>query len=247
MSNPAYVERSFIGSGKYFVDGRRVGNVSAAKLSYKVDTKTNPNYMGGGGNLDSLDRISDVNLDLTVTNFSAENMAIALRATLGDVAGDAVTAEPHTMSPNTLVDTAFMLDTSKTVTVKKAGGTQDVISIVDAEGKTNYEITPAGIVFHAGADVVDATEITIAYTKHVSVILKALLGSAKEFKLVMDGLNENDNTPGVLRVWRWKPSPTDGFDLISDDYASFDLKGAVLADTSKPAGTSQFYEYALSR
>ena len=247
MGNPVYIEESYIGSGKFYADGRRVGNVSAAKLSYKVDTKTQPNFQGGGGNLASLDRISDVNLDMTVTNFSAENMGMALRAKIGDIAAGAVAGEVHTMTINALVDTEFMIDTAVAPVVKTTGGSPEVIEPVDAQGVTNYEVTPAGIVFHSGADVVDATAITVDYTKHPSVVLRALLEGAKEYKLVMDGLNDDNNRPGVLRVWRWKPSPTDGFDLISDDYSSFELKGAVLADTSKPAGKSQFYEYALSK
>ncbi len=247
MGNPKYVERSFIGSGKFFADGRRVGNVSAANLSYSVDSKTQPNFQGGGGNLDTLDKITDVNLNLTVTNFSAENMAMALRATLGDVAAGAVAAEAHVMNINALVDTDFMLDTTQTVTVQTTDETPVSIPALDSSGNVNWEVTAAGIYFGEGSDVADATNITISYTKHASVTLKALLGSAQEFKLVMDGLNENDNNPGVLRVWRWKPSPTDGFDLISDDYSSFAINGAVLADLTKPAGVSQFYEYSVTK
>jgi len=62
MSNPEFKTESYIGSGRVFVDGRNVGNCSEVKLSYSVDKKTQPNFMGGGGNLASRDKITGVTL-----------------------------------------------------------------------------------------------------------------------------------------------------------------------------------------
>lgn len=253
MSNPEFKTESYIGSGRVFVDGRNVGNCSEVKLSYSVDKKTQPNFMGGGGNLASRDKITGVTLDLTCYNWSAENIALALQATVAQVVTAVVTNEAHRMALHTLVDTDSMLDKTKTVTVKTAGGSPVTIPPVATDGSVNYEISAAGINFLGGADVVTAlgsdpdVAITIDYSKHPATVLQALLGTGKELKLVMDGINDDSGNPAVVRVWRWKPSPTDGLNLISDDYATFALKGEVLADVTKPQGKSQFFEAALGK
>lgn len=246
MSNPEFKTESFIGSGKFYLDGRRLGNCSEAKLSYSIDTKTLPNYEGGGGNLDSIDKITGVALDLTCFNWSAQNIAMALAATVGEETAAAVTNEAHKMGKNTLVDTAFMIDVSQPVLVKTVTPAA-TINQVDANGKPNYEITPAGVVFLGGADVKDDTAVTIDYKKAPHYLVQALLATGKEFKLVMDGMNDAAATPVTVRVWRFKPAPSDGMNLISDDFASFTVKGQVLADVSKPQGKSQFFEIAKAK
>jgi hypothetical protein len=243
MSNPEFKTESFIGSGKFYLDGRRLGNCSEAKLSYSIDTKTLPNFEGGGGNLDSIDKITGVALDLTCFNWSAQNIAMALAATVGEETAGAVTGEAHKMAKHTLVDTAFMIDVSQPVLVKTVTPAA-TLNPVDANGKPNYEITPAGVVFLGGNDVKDDTAITIDYKKAPHYLVQALLATGKEFKLIMDGMNDANGKPVTVRVWRFKPAPSDGMNLISDDFASFTVKGQVLADVSKAQGKSQFFEIA---
>lgn len=244
MSNPEHITESFIGSGKLFVDGRRLGNCSDVKLAYNLEKKTLPNYEGGGGNLNTIDRVTGVTLDLTCTQFSAENLAIALAASVTTVASAAVADEPHVMAKHSLVDTVFMIDMTDAanVVVSTAGGSPVVIPKVDANGVANYEVTSAGIYFKGGVDVVDDAAITVDYKKAPHYQIQALLASGREFKLVMDGVNDADGRPSTLRVWKWKPSPTDGLSFISDDFSNFTMKGEALADVTKPAGKSQFFE-----
>ncbi|MNF67946.1 hypothetical protein D3C84_497770 [compost metagenome] len=244
MSNPEHITESFIGSGKLFVDGRRLGNCSDVKLAYNLEKKTLPNFEGGGGNLNTIDRVTGVTLDLTCTQFSAENLAIALAASITTVASAAVTDEAKIMAKHSMVDTDFMLDMTDAanVVVKTAGASPVTIPKVDNTGAANYEVTPAGIYFKGGADVIDATAIKVDYKKAPHYQIQALLASGREFKLVMDGINDADGRPSVLRVWKWKPSPTDGLSFISDDFSNFTMKGEALADVTKPAGKSQFFE-----
>ena len=58
---------------------------------------------------------------------------------------------------------------------------------------------------------------------------------------MFDGVNENTGKRSVMDVYRWKPAPTSGLDLISDDFAEFDIEGEVLADSTKGAGLSKFF------
>jgi len=138
MTNPNYKEHPFIGAGKLFINTRQVGNCSDVKLSYNVEQKSLPNNMGGGGNLDSTDRISSVKLDLTCTNFSPENLAIALAASLDSITTAAeVAAEKLMMAANSFVDTEFMIDMTKAnlVEVKTTATTPKVIPPLDVDGK----------------------------------------------------------------------------------------------------------------
>ena len=34
-----FVEKGFIGNGRFYLDGRRIGNASTAKISYTVEQK----------------------------------------------------------------------------------------------------------------------------------------------------------------------------------------------------------------
>lgn len=242
MGNQQHVERSFIGSGIFYINGRDVGNVSAAKLSYEIKNINLPNNRGGGGDLESLDRISSVAMDLTITNLDHENIALALGAAIAKEATGDVTDEPITILTHSLADSTFMIDASKTVTVKDHTGA--TIPPVDANGDANYEVTPAGILFKGGTATTaeDGQVGKVSYTKSKQVLLQALKSVGKEYKLVLNGINDNNGDPHVLRVWRWKPSPTDGMDFISDDYSSMSASGKCLADVSKPAGKSQFFE-----
>lgn len=242
MGNPTHVEKSFVGSGKFYINGKRVGNVTAAQLAYDIATIELKNSQGGGGLLDNLDRVSKVNLNLTLTNFSFSNLAMALAASIVEEATGEVADEAITIGTNSLADTDYLMNTSVTVTVKDDQGT--TIPILDTDGVANYELSASGIVFLGGADVTAADGLvgSVTYTKSPQVLLQALKNTGAEYKLVLDGINDNNGDPHMLRVWRWKPSPTDGLDFIGEDYASLTANGSVLADVSKPVGKSQFFE-----
>lgn len=242
MGNQQHIERSFIGSGIFYLNGKDVGNVSAAKLAYDVKNTSLANNRGGGGDLESRDRINSVSLDLTITNLSHDNLAMALGAAVVKEATGDVSAEPITISTHTLADTAFMIDKSKTVVVKDDAGA--VIPAIDANGDANYEVTAGGILFKGGTATVaaDGKVGSVAYSKSKQVLLQALKETGKEYKVVLNGINDNNGDPHVLRAYRWKPSPTDGLDFISDDYSSMSASGKILADVSKPIGKSQFFE-----
>ncbi|MGL5394117.1 MAG: hypothetical protein ACRDBQ_02435 [Shewanella sp.] len=233
-----FEELAFIGSGRFFLNNRRAGNVTSAKLAFAVDKKTMKNFQGGGGNLASNEKISEVSLALTLTNMIAENIALAMQSTMGVVIATTVSAEPVKAYTNGLAVTQHMIDTSQPVTVTTSA---DV-----AIAASNYEVRAAGIVLKDGFAHTDGDNIKVSYTIRPSSILQAAMAYGAELSVVLDGINDDNGKPHVLKVWRWKPAPTTGFDLIGEDYASFDLSGEILADTSKPIGKSQFFELHLA-
>jgi len=243
MPLSAYKEESFLGSGKFYLNGRRVGNVSAARLAYEVDSKSLRNAQGGGGNIAAAERISSVRLEMTVTNFIPENMAIALQATIGSQAAATVTDEVVTVLVNGISATEFMLDPAETVTVKDE--LDAAVPEFDTNGDRNWEISVGGVQFKAGLDVTDGQSYKVSYSKHPATLLEAAMATGQQFEVLMEGINDDNGNENVLRCWKWKPSPTDGFDLISEDYGTFDLNGELLADTTKPAGKSRFFTKAV--
>ena len=66
-------DRSFIGAGSIYIKPADnsapllpVGNVSEFKFSFEEDKKELKNYLGGGGNRNTISRISSISASLTV-------------------------------------------------------------------------------------------------------------------------------------------------------------------------------------
>jgi hypothetical protein len=95
---------SYIGKGKWYAKvvgaaaaAAEVGNVSAASFSVEEETKSQLDYTSaGGGERNAISRITSVALNLTATDYSPENFAKLLRASVtavdaADVTGEALT------------------------------------------------------------------------------------------------------------------------------------------------------------
>jgi hypothetical protein len=89
-------DKSFIGKGVVYIENDTgvltdVGNVTAFSYSADEEEVALKNYRSaGGGNYNSLKRISAVNINLTMSDFSAENLAMGLFGSVTAVAADAV-------------------------------------------------------------------------------------------------------------------------------------------------------------
>jgi hypothetical protein len=231
----ATVQENYIGSGICYLNGRDIGNVTAAAFSIDQDTKEKANLRGGGGNIASLTRISSIKLAITMDSFNNDNLAVALRGQVDVEASIAVAAEEVIAVMPGLGQTNKLIDTSLTYSVT------DSIDGALVEG-TDYEITAAGVLAKDGGAIVDGDTIKVTYQSKAASALEAMVGSGQEFKFVLDGLNDHNGKPSVVTAFRFKPSPTSGLDLIGEDYADFQVEGELLADTAiQTAGKSQFF------
>lgn len=92
----------------------------------------------------------------------------------------------------------------------------------------------------------DDTNIHIDYT-HASVDrVDAFTAGQKELWLRFEGVNTipEDGVslqPHVVDVFKFVPDPLSEQQLIGDDIGQIEITGSALADTSRPAGTSQFF------
>jgi hypothetical protein len=227
---------SYIGSGIVYVNGRDVGNASGVKIDIEQETKSLPNYRGGGGNAAEVTKVKSVKLSMTLNTFSNANLALALRGVIESLVQVTVVDEAVTAIHDGLADTARMIDMAEPVTVKHTSGAPTYVADVD------YVVSPAGIRVLSTGAILNAASIKVSYKSAVGNALQALVDSGQEVKVVIDGLNDASGKPWTLKFFKWKPSPTAGLDLIGDDFGSFDIEGGVLADASVVAANkSKFF------
>ena len=230
------VTESYIGSGIMYVDGRDVGNASGVKIDIEQETKSQPNYRGGGGNSAEVTKIKSVKLSATMNDFSNENMALGLRGKVEVVAAGSVDDEPLTAVLDGLCDTTKMIDTSIAPVLKNEAGTTTYDVDVD------YIVSAGGIRPLSTGAMTEGQAIKVSYTSKAGNALQALVESGKDVKVVIDGIYDATGKPWTLKFYKWKPSPTSSLDLIGDDFGSFDIEGGVLADASIVAtGKSKFF------
>jgi len=238
------INEAYIGSGIIYINGRDVGNVSNVNFAIEQETQTQRNFRGGGGNFASVTSITAVTLSMDMTNFSNANLALALRGTVEEVAAGPVTDESVTAVLGGLAATASMIDTADvagTVTVTDSTGSTTYVL------GTDYEVTPAGLKILEDGTISDAEELLVSYTTKATNVLQALVDSGQEVSVVLDGINDSTGKPVTVRVFRWKPSPTSGLGLITEDFATFTIEGEVLADeTIQATGKSKFFTRAAA-
>ena len=128
------------------------------------------------------------------------------------------------------------------------------VVVTDGTGVTtytagsDYEVRPAGIYILPGSTIADGTSILIDYDYGAGDVIEAITNSGKEWEMVFEGLNEaRSDKPVVVDIYRLKFSPAQSVDFIGDDYASLQLTGEALKDTSKTgAGISQYIKVRMA-
>lgn len=234
-------DKSYVGKGKVYVDGIAVGNVSALALAIAEEKVELKNYMtAGGGTLNSFSRITGVTASITLTEYSKENLALATRGASSAVTATTVTDEsidaPATLTVDTLVRTAFVIDTTVAPVV-----TSDPAGTTYVED-TDYTVSPAGITILAAGSINASDPLLVDYTKKAVDVVEALTASGAEYQVVLDGLNEaQSGTAVVVDMHRVKFGPAADLSLIGDEFAELVLSADVLADTTiTTSGLSQY-------
>lgn len=238
---------SYIGSGKIYlkVNGAsaglvHVGNCSSLKFNITADKKKLKDFTKpGGGTYNSVTRIEAVEAAMSVHDFSAENLAIALYGTASAIAAGAITDESLVgCYKGAFNKTLYPIDTTvaPVVTSSPAGTTY-------VEG-TDYTVTEAGFEWLSGATFTDGATLLVDYTKKAGNAVEALIQSAQEYQMVFAGLNEARSGKAVsVEAYRVKFDPAQNLDLIGDDFGVLELVGEVLKDTTKNGTTlSQYFK-----
>ncbi|MDF3935468.1 hypothetical protein [Pseudomonas citronellolis] len=241
------IDRSFIGEG--VVHGRLYGgqgpflpfgNCDAYSISYATDRKTLPNYMGGGGNRNVRERITDITASISLYDVTAENIALLTRGSVSATPLAAITAEAHSCSgvAGELVPFDFLPDLAKPISV--SGSADEVLAV-----GSDYLLTPHGIQLLGASTAIQG--VTVGYTPVPSKVVHMLNGLQVEMELYIAGLNDaQSGEPFALRCRRAKFGTLSELGVLGTDYVKLTGPMDLLADPLVTAsGLSKFCEMHL--
>ena len=107
----------------------------------------------------------------------------------------------------------------------------------------DYEVNAAGIFLLGAGSISASDDLLVDYTPRLSTRVEALMSSSVSGELIISGLNcAQSGAPVIIRVWVYKPSPAEAFQLISEEFAEFSLSGKCDADTTKGSSFSQYFQ-----
>jgi len=239
-------DKSYIGKGVVYVENDDsqlidVGNATGFAYSADEEKKELLNYRtAGGGNYNSLTRVSAVNVNLTLSDFSAENLSLGLFGEVSAHTGAAQSNEAQTTPADVSVDfllpTDYVIDTTQTVTVATY-----------TEG-TDFEVKAAGLLILASGSIPASTALDISYTSKSVDVVEAFVNAAQDRRIVVDGLNEaQGGTPVVIEVHRAKFGPAQETAFIGDEFGEISLSGEALQDTTiTTSGLSQYLKVSAA-
>lgn len=227
------VDRSFIGEGVIW--GRAYqsqdallpfGNCDSFNLRYATDRKALANFMGGGGNRNVRERVTDITASIGMYDLTSENVARVTRSTIKDVASGSVVDEVLACEgiEGELIPFEHIPDLSVAPTLKTAG---DVALVAG----TDYLLHPHGVTVTAGTAITSAG-IKASYTRKATSEVHMLNGSQVELELFIAGLNDaQSGEPFSMRVRRAKFGMLQEFPVLGQDYVKLDGPCEVLADS----------------
>lgn len=180
----------------------------------------------------------NMDFELTVLNFSAENLA---RATLGsaslNIAGATVANEQHKAYKGSSIFLKYPGVSSVTVDSLVSG--------------TDFTVDAAAgrIDFPASSSVVNGTVVEVDYTHAgVDAAMESVTATQnREYTIVFEGKNMNANgTPVIIRLHRAYMNVSQALALLNTETARFTMGGSLLpAQEITGAGLSQFMNVTI--
>ena len=242
---------SYIGKGKVY-GGKRgafakkfLGNVSALSLAVSENEIELLDFtQAGGGKDDSIRRIEDVTVSMSLRNISPENLATALLGTSAGVTAGAVVDEGKIAYLGGLVRLNNTPDPAVPLVVTNSAG-----AVTYVEG-TDYTRTKSGFEVLSTGTITEAQSLKVDYTKLAGDLVQLLTQSAADFSLTFEGLNEakDNGRPVIVDLFKVKFGAAQNFELIGDEFATLDLTGELLVDDSiVGAGLSRYAKIEMAK
>lgn len=230
-----HVEQSYIGVGAIYLEllGSaggllNIGNCSQLEYAFDEEKQELANYMQpGGGNANVQSKISSFTGSVVLHDFTAQNLALALRGSVTAVTAGTVTDEVQECAgvDGELIPFDFPINHTAAITVKTSA---DAALTVDED----YTITSTGIVVIGTGDITN-TGVKVSYTKAVGAIMEALVASGQEFRLHFDGVNDaQSGKPVAITNHRIKFSPTSGLAFLGSEFGEIPLSFDVLSSST---------------
>lgn len=240
----------FSGQGKLFVaeltNGlpgpfRWVGNVPDFKPTFETSKLEHKESFSGQRLLDkTITTEVKAKVSATLEDWSAPNLALAVRAESASVAAGSVTNEllPIGLVAGDIVAlkkqkvSAVVVQDSTGVPLTLVAGTD--YRILDADFGTIEILDPTGFVQPFNVDYANALTNSSAFFS---------IG-AKEVAIRFEGVNTADNNAKVLaEIYRVALDPTKELGLITNDLGQFVLEGNALVDPTKLANDPVFGQF----
>lgn len=115
-----------------------------------------------------------------------------------------------------------------------------------AVADTDFQVKPEGILI-LGGSIPDGAPIKVSYSYAAYSAVEALTAGGQIYELSFGGLNEaNSNSPVILDIYRLRISAASALGFISDDFASLEVTGKVLMDSTKTGtGVSKYFRVQM--
>jgi hypothetical protein len=249
MSTPSS-DNLYLGAGELwinlYVNGvrtlwRHLGNVDKFELNPSVTTLEKKSSMSGArGTYKEVVTGTALELALTLSEFAAENLALAL---LGD--SKVFTQTIATVTDESLGTTnskkGYALDTGKkkiTVTGVKVGAVSAVLGTdysVDSESGLITVLPTATVIVDGSTVLWSGSAPAIAGTQ-IQALSNVNVMAAIRFRSATDATGPRFDA----EVYKTSLAPDAALSFLSDTWGEISLKGKVYEDTSKPAGERYF-------
>ena len=214
------------------IEVRSPGNVAELKLSLKTDVLEHYESQSGQRSLDHrMIKSKSATINLSIEEFTKENLALALYGTHVATASGTVTDELIGGAVPVVGDRYFLAHPKvSTLILKDSTGTPATLTL-----GTHYTAdTDFGAI-----QFLDTTGLTAPYkasyafgdVSEIGIFTQPL----PERYLRLEGLNTAQGNAKVLvELYRVAFDPLKELALISTEYNKFDLEGSLLADSTKP-------------
>ena len=214
------------------INVRTPGNVADLSLSLKTDVLEHYESQTGQRSLDHrMVKQKSATVNLTIEEFTKENLALALYGNHVVGTPGTVTAEPVGGATPIAGDRYFLAHPKvSSLVVTDSAGTPATLAL-----GTNYT---ADLDFGA-LQFLDTTGFTApfkaSYAYGVATEIGIFTQALPERFLRLEGINTAQGNAKVLvELYRVAFDPLKEISFISDEYNKFELEGSLLADTTKP-------------
>lgn len=214
------------------IEVRSPGNVAELKLSLKTEVLEHFESQTGQRSLDHrMVKQKSATVNLTIEEFTKENLALALYGNHVTGTGGSVSAEPMGGTTPTVGDRYFLAHPKvSALVVTDSAATPATLTL-----GTHYTVdTDFGAV-----QFLDTTGFTVpfkaSYTYGTATEIGIFTQALPERYLRLEGINTAQGNAKVLvELYRVAFDPLKEISFISDEYNKFELEGSLLADTTKP-------------
>lgn len=214
------------------IEVRSPGNVADLKLSLKTEVLEHYESQSGQRSLDHrMIKSKSATINLSIEEFTKENLALALYGTHVATTGGSVTNELVGGAAPVIGDRYFLAHPKvSALVVKDSAGTPATLTLgthytADTDFGALQFLDTTGLTapFKASYAFGDVSEIGI-FTQPLP-----------ERYLRLEGLNTAQGNAKVLvELYRVAFDPLKELALISNEYNKFDMEGSLLADSTKP-------------